>query len=272
MTISHAIEKLRFLAQSDCTLREKFSNRIKAVKPLRFLNNYLRERYSEKNLTTFTFRTFSRCCTRPLSASTEKVISQALALLRDGDNFYDIGGNVGLVTMSILKKRNAIVTLFEPVPLYRDYCRLLFAEHPNVTVVGKALADTSGMETIWVSRDNLGRNTLVEGKKTREQYPVQIETITLNDYWSATGRPSIALLKIDVEGAEFRLFRGAHDMLSRSSPPILVEIGWGKSHPHYAEQKAEFEWLFANGYQRFDYEFEGTQDMAIMPLQARPTV
>lgn len=53
-------------------------------------------------------------------------------------------------------------------------------------------------------------------------------------------------------------------------PPILVEIAWGKSHPLWEGVKAEFEFLFSIGYERFDYDsVVGTSDWIISPKGSR---
>ncbi len=42
-------------------------------------------------------------------------------------------------------------------------------------------------------------------------------------------------------------------------------MGWGANHPYRDSEIEEFEWLMANGWQRFDYDYEGTHDVVILP-------
>lgn len=220
------------------------------------LNDYLRAHFHEPDLTQFNFFSLMKLFkwdARPKNAYS--VAEQAVELLSDGDVFYDIGGNVCRVTLNVLAKRNVVVTLFEPVPVYRDFCRLAVADYHGVTVVGKALSDCAGVETIYVDRYHLGWNTLVKEEITANMSPVQIETITLDQYWLEAGAPQVAVLKIDVEGAECRVINGAKQMLSSQvkKPPIFLEIGWRTKHPQRSQEVAALEWLFKNGCQRFDY-------------------
>lgn len=53
-------------------------------------------------------------------------------------------------------------------------------------------------------------------------------------------------------------------------PPIFVEIAWGSSHPLWDRVKAEFEFLFLIGYDRFDYNaITGTSDWIISTKGSR---
>ena len=57
-------------------------------------------------------------------------------------------------------------------------------------------------------------------------------------------------IKIDVEGAEYRVLRGMLGSLARwhPKPVILCEVGWGRRHPQFAEEVAAFDDLAALGY------------------------
>jgi hypothetical protein len=80
---------------------------------------------------------------------------------------------------------------------------------------------------------------------TREQVRVKpFETESL------TGVP--CLVKIDVEGAEFRVL-GMMSALENWTPrpAILCKIGWGKGHPYWSEELAAFTQLGKLGYASF---------------------
>ena len=47
-----------------------------------------------------------------------------------------------------------------------------------------------------------------------------------------------SLIKVDVEGAEYRVFRGMFGSLRKWQPlpVVLCEVGWGESHPKWEEE------------------------------------
>jgi len=53
---------------------------------------------------------------------------------------------------------------------------------------------------------------------------VTVDGITLDDAWTAEGRPQVGLVKIDVEGAEHRVLAGAGDLTEACRPVLTVEI------------------------------------------------
>ena len=234
------------------------------------INSYLRENFQEQNITCFDMDTLSHIFSweNKLNDTALSISRQAIKYIQDGDTVFDIGANVGLFSLDIAKKKNVQMIMFEPVPMYRDYCRLVSASYPSVEVVGKALSDTTGTATIFMDSDNLGWNTLVKEKVKGKMSPVEVETITLDDFMNQRPEISaISCMKIDVEGAEYRVFKGAHKAFAQieKKPVLLLEIGWGKNHPYRNEEVCEFEWLINNGYARFEYDFDVTQDVIILP-------
>lgn len=59
------------------------------------------------------------------------------------------------------------------------------------------------------------------------------------------------LVKIDVEGAEYRVLDGMLPSIALWSPlpVILCEIGWGSGHPEWPRELAAFDALRALGYE-----------------------
>lgn len=102
--------------------------------------------------------------------------------------------------------------------------------------------------------------------------PVDIEV----KRFDSLGITDIGLIKIDVEGAEYRVLTGMMEALKslKHLPIIVVEVGWGKdSHPHWNRELAVFNDLFDLGYQAVDIDEEkidienitSTQDVIFLP-------
>lgn len=183
----------------------------------------------------------------------------------------DIGSNEGTFMDQILQARpDCKMFAFEPVEDLFSYNYDRHKETPNVVLENLALSDSRGNATIHRSiSGNLGWNTM-EAKGGADMKAEVIQTVTMDEYAESHGLMGghISALKIDVEGAEWRVFRGMHKFLESlpKKPIIAVEIGFGTSHPERKSEVAEFEWLFENGYKRIDYNVPGTKDFMFLPV------
>jgi FkbM family methyltransferase len=147
----------------------------------------------------------------------QAAVSQAV---RPGGVFFDVGANVGYYTLlaSVLVGPSGRVVAFEPDPRnvsrLREHVRLNGAD--NVTIVDVAVADASGSERFAGDRGGLG-GALAESGGER------VRTVTLDDA-VAGGLPAPGYVKIDVEGAEFRVLSGARRLLERPAPAIFLAV------------------------------------------------
>ena len=158
--------------------------------------------------------------------------------LRPGDIFFDVGANIGLYTCLAGKRVHPIdeksphkgeVHSFEPCTL--TYNRLVenvqINQLRNVRMNRLALSDKEETREMQVSQDGYGAwNTLgalTRGSKVTTEF---VSCTTLDKYvlkHDLVGR--ISLIKIDVEGWELRVLRGAYTVLSRDdAPSLLVEF------------------------------------------------
>lgn len=53
---------------------------------------------------------------------------------------------------------------------------------------------------------------------------VAVPGVTLDDLWEGVGRPRVSFIKIDVEGAEGDVLRGAGGMIGATRPQLIVEV------------------------------------------------
>jgi len=143
--------------------------------------------------------------------------------LRPGDIACDIGANKGSFIYWLSRwVRDGRVIAFEPQPEFaRDLSRLcnLFGL-ANVTVEAKAAYSRSGAQDLYVPEGHRPGASLYYKEAKADSFAVlSVPTIALDDYFKTSER--VALLKIDVEGAELAVLRGAERIL-RSDGPLLV--------------------------------------------------
>lgn len=143
------------------------------------------------------------------------------AALPPGGVFADVGANLGLYTLWAARRAgpDGAVHAFEPVPATR--ARLLrnleLNGFRNVTLLSGAVGATAGRITLHTV-------PAISGLSSRyahpEGIPVDAEVTTLDAYFA--GRRTPDLVKIDVEGMELEVLRGARGLLRGASPPVVV--------------------------------------------------
>ncbi|MEA5581127.1 FkbM family methyltransferase [Nodularia harveyana UHCC-0300] len=149
-------------------------------------------------------------------------------LLSDNSFYFDIGANIGLMAIPILKKVDSCtVVSFEPSPNSVSYLKRtlkgsLFTN--RWFLIEKAVGAEMGELEFCFSFKNLGaydgfRNTNrmpITGKTT-----VPVTTIDLE--WKNREKPKVSVIKIDVEGAEMEVLKGAIQCIQQEKPSILIE-------------------------------------------------
>lgn len=144
-------------------------------------------------------------------------------LLEKGGLAIDIGANAGIWSLQ-LARFTKHVHAFEPNPIcLRQLARVL---PPWVTVHGYALSDRIGTAALRFDPDNTGVGTIEPANQLQDNSGIEhvdlIEVkVTRLDTFDFAG---VALIKIDVEGHEESVLRGAQKIIQRDRPTIIVEI------------------------------------------------
>jgi FkbM family methyltransferase len=173
----------------------------------------------------------------------------AVTLARDG-HAVDVGANHGATVAEMVRiASHGRILAFEPIPSLHDE---LVTAFPTADVRNVALSDKSGEATFHhvVSADGLSglRRRSYPGDQVVRQ--ITVRTARLDDEMPEGFSPS--LVKIDVEGAELQVLRGATQVLDRHRPVVVFEHGVGAAD-HYGTTSAQVWDLFAGlGMRIFD--------------------
>ncbi|WP_318306639.1 FkbM family methyltransferase [Amycolatopsis solani] len=147
---------------------------------------------------------------------------EALAeALRPGGLFLDVGANIGWFTLMLAAHRpSARVWAFEPLPATADRlaANVRRAGRDNVRVVRAAAGRATGTVPFTSTVDSAFAHR-AEGAGPSVVCPVT----TVDDEWDRAGQPRVDAVKVDVEGAEPDVLRGAERVLRRDHPVLLVE-------------------------------------------------
>lgn len=146
--------------------------------------------------------------------------------LRPGSSFVDVGANIGIYTAwaSRLVGPTGRVLSFEPVPATRQDLESVIKANQleNVTVVAKALGAESGEISLWVTPRASGLTTALPPAADSPARRVDVVVARLDDEIALSGLERLVLVKIDVEGLEMSVLRGATRALASKRPPAVV--------------------------------------------------
>ncbi|MEM1690719.1 MAG: FkbM family methyltransferase [Thermofilaceae archaeon] len=143
-------------------------------------------------------------------------------MLRSGDVFVDVGANVGYYTLLAARKGCKVIAV-EPVPQTLAVLRInlrLNRLEDLVTIVGKCAWSSRGHVKLAIPQGKffgLASAVLNRGKGAT----VDIECVDLDGVLCSY--PEVRLMKVDVEGAEYEVLKGADNAL-RKTDFIVVEL------------------------------------------------
>ena len=158
-------------------------------------------------------------------------------LVRPGDVVYDIGANLGLYTRYLVTALGAArVVAFEPaadnrVLLERNLALAGLGE--RVAVLPLAIGDEDSSAEFQVDDMQSASGTLSKvtggapcvGRGNLGLGPLTTEVACRSlDSLAAEGLPRPDVIKVDVEGAEALLLRGARRLLREAGPSLLIEL------------------------------------------------
>ena len=160
----------------------------------------------------------------------------------------DVGANVGYfsVVTADLGGPGSNITAFEPNPrLHAMLLRTVELNAAPITAEQAACGTEGGHRPLHLSPEgrNSGLSSLRRDVFAVDTTTITVRTVTLDDYCATHGLQP-ALIKIDVEGYEFEVLRGAAEMIRRRPPQwIICEIA-----PARFEPTALFAWMAERGY------------------------
>lgn len=222
-----------------------------------------------------------RLARTPFEEGEWKLVRRAL---KAGATFIDVGANQGFYTIlaSRLVGSQGRVVAFEPAPSERRKLQrnLRINRCDNVTVEASAVGARTGESTFHFvlghqgSYSGLGETA---DDVTAPQQSITVPLTTLDSYAAAHGLAAMDVLKLDVEGGELDVLRGAELLLRRSRPLVLCEVSeqrtrsWGYASSDIVSHMAalDFAWFVAapNGSLKpFDGNF-ATENLVAVPRE-----
>ena len=139
---------------------------------------------------------------------------------------FDVGSNIGetLLNFAKLTGDNGKVYGFEPVPYSFNKCsnNILLNRFNNVSVSQIALSNKE--ETLFFHEANNNNSGGVFMNKNNTPGSYKVEGITLDAYVERIGITHLDLIKVDVEGFETNVLKGASETCRKFRPNLFVEV------------------------------------------------
>lgn len=161
----------------------------------------------------------------------------ALRGLRPGAVVIDIGANIGAFSVAAAKAGAAVVWAFEPVPANLALLKDNLARNQLQSVIkpaANAVARQPGTLTLYTRDTDAGGGTLYPeihrswhasdgGGMAPDIRPIEVQCITLNDFFRRENIRHCDLLKLDCEGAEFEILDSLDAETARAISAVVFE-------------------------------------------------
>lgn len=156
--------------------------------------------------------------------------------------FLDVGANIGLISLAVLAACPGVrVEAFDPGPHQSRLLQATIAYNrlePRVRVHTIALGDADGEVDFAVhTSEHASGDGLIDTGRAGSVTTVRVPMQRLDSWWCAAGQPDARVVKVDTEGAELMILKGAQQFLAACRPTLFLEI-WPdnlRNYPYSAD-------------------------------------
>ena len=147
----------------------------------------------------------------------DPLLSHILPLIRPGDTVVDVGAFIGDHTLAYSKQvgSEGVVYAFEPNPIAFKCLHHNMRTCGNVIMRNLGLGHSPGMAPLCCADGNSASAYIGEAGKIAD---VEMTALEIAVPWT------VNLIKIDVEGYELNVLRGAGNLIKKCKPILVIEI------------------------------------------------
>lgn len=152
--------------------------------------------------------------------------ANALNRLQTGAVVFDVGANVGLTAAMAAMKADRVYA-FEPSPTTFSYLSStieISAISERVEAYNCGLGDRNGELNFFEDQTSGSASHLITSDTLARQSSIKVPVQTLDHFVSQKSIDRLDLIKIDVEGFEIDVLRGAAETIRRLRPSALIEF------------------------------------------------
>ncbi|MDQ3025080.1 MAG: FkbM family methyltransferase [Pseudomonadota bacterium] len=147
-----------------------------------------------------------------------------MSQVEEGDTFVDVGANIGCYSLPVARKVGARgkVLAIEASPKIYGYLTENVRENAlsNICAIEAALLDIDGESQFHdAPADHSGMGSIAPQFGAT---PIAVAARRLDTLVREVGISKVKIIKADVEGYESHVFKGAQELLTGESPPLIV--------------------------------------------------
>lgn len=180
--------------------------------------------------------------------------------IRSGDTVFDVGANFGLYCLPVSQWIGVDGSLYAFEPLSGNISllsrNLSLNSVSNVNIVSSAVSNEHS-DTVQFFCDNQDVSLTASLNVPASAPAIEVKNLRLDD-WCVRSNVIPDFIKIDVEGAEMEVLRGAENVLRNHQPKLFIEVH-GFALPSFGSCIEELRaWLGDLGY--VEEQVEGAGD------------
>lgn len=140
---------------------------------------------------------------------------------------FDVGANIGDWSAALLEhlrdsSETVALHLFEPAPsTFKQLQNRFGTQNTNLHFEQMALSSESGRDTIYISGQGSGTNSLHADPERVGEESVPVVRVTASEYCQAHNIRKIHLFKCDTEGHDMEVIRGALPLLANAGISVF---------------------------------------------------
>lgn len=147
------------------------------------------------------------------------------SIVKSGDVCLDVGGNIGWYTTLFQKLvgSEGKVYSFEPIPsIFEKLSANVSRNEPpqNVVLNNIVLGDTNSTIELHIFDDLPNGHSSISTFGRENYSSVQCPMTTIDDYLKENSVGPVDVIKMDIEGAELMMLKGANSLFEQERPPI----------------------------------------------------
>lgn len=164
--------------------------------------------------------------------------------------FIDVGAHIGKYSIPAAKNGNNTVISLEPDPYNFELLKknIILNNCANIICLNKGAYTSSGEMAFFTTDSGEGMHSIYRQPESRHEIAIEVDTLD-NIVQQLKIEKPVKLIKIDVEGAEMDVLRGAENILRTDKPRLLIEV-WRDDVSRLATVK---EYLQGFGYDKAEH-------------------
>jgi FkbM family methyltransferase len=150
------------------------------------------------------------------------VLKKLMSLVNENSIFIDVGAHIGKYSL-LLARRAKLVVAIEPDPISFSALKraiMINKLRKKIVALNIAVSDTDGQCFFYMHRSTVASSI----KVSQGSFKILVVKSMTLDSIAETLKLGVDVIKIDVEGAEVEVIKGAKNLLTQHKPKLIMEV------------------------------------------------